>query len=151
MKDSFKVASDAKGQIFVLLHERCKIGRQEILSLLEKAGFEPSQIIFLDASDNPDFNGLGSAPLIIPVDDESGDLPELDHAGLCSGRVVVLLGPTCSIEGLHPLAKNYGTQCGWSVDQLKDCVSNEGKPPRAASGSDAVWDDPKQVNCKKSK
>lgn len=151
MKDNFETASGAKGQVFVLLHARCQIGREEILTLLVKAGFDPSQIIFLDAADNPDCSGLGSASLIIPVDDESGDLPELDHAGRCSGRVVVLLGPTCSIEGLHPLAKKYGTQCEWSADHLKDCVSDKGSPPRDASGSDARWDDPKQVNCRKSK
>lgn len=151
MKDNFDMVGGAKRQIFVLLHPGCGIGREEVLSLFVKAGFDPSQIIFLDAADNPDCSGLGSAPLIIPVDDGSGDLPELDHAGRCSGRVVVLLGPTCSIEGLHPLAKKYGTQCGWSADQLKDCVSDEGSPPRDASGSDARWDDTKQVNCRKSK
>ncbi|HEX8578255.1 MAG TPA: hypothetical protein VF655_01510 [Allosphingosinicella sp.] len=139
------------GCAVVLLHAGCKIGREEILALLEEAGFDPSKVIFLEAAEKPDCSDLGAAPVIIPVDDESGDLPELDYAGRCSGHVVVLLGPDCSFEGLHPLAQKYGTQCGWSADQLRACVSSTAEPPQDASGAALQWDDPKPVICKRAK
>lgn len=151
MAQEYDVTVGNDGKVVVVLHPGCKIGRVEILALLEDAGFDPSQIIFLEAPEGPDCGDLSAATVIIPVDDDSGDLPELDNAGRCSGQVVVLLGPGCSLEGLHPLARKYGTQCGWSANQLKGCVSNGGEPPRDASGDEASWDQPRQVICKKSK
>jgi hypothetical protein len=151
MTNDYSVTKGPGDQLYVLLHRGCKVARAEILALLQEAGFDPSQIIFLDAAEDVDCDALGGVPLIIPVDDESGDLPELDHAGRCSGRVVVLLGPGCSFEGLHPLARKYGTQCGWSADRVKRCVSNDAETPQNAAGAAVHWDKPKPVICRKSK
>ena len=149
MAVDYDVTQGPGGRLFVLLHRGCKVSREEILALLEEAGFDPSKVTFLEVSEDLDCSGFGAASVIIPVDDESGDLPELDQAGRCSGHVVVLLGPGCSFEGLHPLADKYGRQCGWTPEQLRDCLSSEGDFVRDATGAPA--DRPKvfEVKCRR--
>lgn len=139
------------GRVFVLLHRGCKIAQDKILALLQELGVDASQVTFVEPDQLSDNASLEQACLIIPIDQEPCDLPEVDNAGRtcgqAGGRVVVLFGPDYSHDGLHPIAEKYGTQCGWSADQLKDCIIGGADAPRTASGAPAKRSRVGQVNC----
>lgn len=153
MADEYSVTMRDDGQVLVLLDAGCKIDRAEILALLQELGLDPSKVTFLEPDKVGECTDLKGAPVIIPIDEETCDLAELDnagrHCGQAGGRVIVLFGPGYSYDGLHPTAEKYGTQCGWSSDQLRDCISGEVDTPRDGAGAPVDRAEAREVKCKR--
>ena len=88
----------------------------------------------------------------MPIDQACYDAPEIDAAGRqcgqAGGRVIVLFGEAFPYEGLHPVAEKYGTQCGWSSDQLDALIKNPDlTPPRGGDGTPVTRPKSEQVKC----
>lgn len=152
MADGYDVTAGKDGRIFVVLHPGCKIDKDEILALLRELGIDVTLVSFLHPDEVGECPDIGNAAVIIPIDEGTCDLPELDEAGRycgqAGGRVVVLFGEAFPYEGLHPIAEKYGTQCGWSSDQLGSCISTDQvDSPRSASGSPVTRPGAGQVKC----
>ena len=151
MAADYEVIPGKDGVVIVVLHRACKIAREDILALLSEAGIDPAKVKFVEPEDVPDCDGLEGATVIIPVDDDTCELPELEdvgrQCGTAGGGVVVLFGPDCGYEGLHPIADKYGTQCDWSPDGLKDSISDGADAPRDSSGRPAERPDAHEVKC----
>jgi hypothetical protein len=139
--------------VLVILHPACAITREAILALLAKLGINEVAVIFLLPEDVADYCAdIGDVTVVIPIDQASCDAPELDVAGRqcgqAGGRVIVLFGDGFPYEGLHPIAEKYGTQCGWSAGQLKDCVENpKSVAPRNSGGTVVIRPTSDQVKC----
>jgi len=153
MSSDYQVATTQEGRIIVLLHPDCEIGRDEVLALLRELGVDASTVTFVEPDRIADCGDLEGAPVIIPIDNGSCDIPELENAarycGDAGGRVAVLFGSGYSYEGLHPIADKYGTQCGWSIDQLRDCVFGDVDAPRDATGRPADRSEAREVKCRR--
>jgi hypothetical protein len=151
MANDYTVIKAADGNVVVVLHRECKISRDEILALLRELGFDTASVTFLEPGEVEDCKHLSGTPVIIPVDGATCDLPELAEAGrqcgTAGGRVIVLCGPDFSYDGLHPIAEKYGTQCGWSPDQLKVRVAGQTNEPCSPSGGGKKRTGTSQVDC----
>lgn len=141
------------GQVVVVLDQHCQISRDELLALLAEAGINPDDVIFVEPDALAELGDLAGVPVIIPVDDDTCELPQIETAGrqggTSGGRVVVLFGPDCQFEGLHPVAANYGTQCHWSPEAVRGCVSGDADQPRDATGKPAEWAGAQEVKCRR--
>lgn len=153
MAEEYNVTLGNDGKVVVMLSPACKVGKEEILALLRELGWDASNVVFVEPDQVGECGDLKKVPVIIPIDEAICDLPELNEAGRqcgnAGGHLIVLFGPGYSYEGLHPIADKYGTQCGWSADQLKDCISGEANPPRDAAGAPAERSEAREVKCKK--
>lgn len=151
MPSDYTVTSAPDGRVVVVLHPECKISRDEIMALLQELGFDPLKVTFVEPEQASECDNLQDTPVIFPVDDATCDLPEIgnaaQHCGNAGGQVIVVLGPGSSYEGLHPIAEKYGTQCGWSPDQLKNCISGSADAPSTSSGKPATRPGARQVDC----
>ncbi|MDT2022303.1 hypothetical protein [Methylocella sp. CPCC 101449] len=151
MAEGYDVIVGKNGRVFVVLHPACKITKEEILGLLGEMGIDPSLVIFLLPGEVDKCVEISDASVIIPVDTGTSDLLELEEAGRYSGqaggRVVVLFGKSFPYEDLHPIAKKYGTQCGWSAEQLKVCISGKADEPRSGAGTPVSRPNASQVKC----
>jgi hypothetical protein len=151
MTNGYTVSKGADGALIVVLHPKCKISRDEILALLRGLGFDTSKVAFIEPDQAEQCEGLEGTPVIIPIDETTCRLPELDqagrHCGQAGGRVIVLFGPDYSHEGLHSIADKYGTQCGWSADQLSVRISGQTDQPCTPTGTSKKRTNAKQVNC----
>ncbi|MGV1683745.1 hypothetical protein [Sphingopyxis sp. NJF-3] len=152
MNKSFETLEAGDGRIFVILHVSCTASRDDILKLLEVAGIERDKVTFLETDDARDFTELDDAVVLIPINGETCDVPELEdvgrQCGQAGGRVVVIFEEGFAFSDLHPIAEKYGTQCSWSGEDLGQCVS--GKDPERASdseGNPVPRSGVKQVNC----
>lgn len=122
MAGKFEVFSSADGRIFVILHPECGIDHERILNLLAEAGFDPATVTFLTSDEGQEAFTGGQECTIIPVDGNVANAPELEEAARCraqSGPVVVVLVEGFVPDGLHPIAVKYGSQCGWSANDLR--------------------------------
>lgn len=141
----------ANASVIVVLHPACKISRDDILALLRELGLSTSEITFLEPDQVGECGDLNNKSIIIPIDDTTYDLPELVETGRCcgdgGGRVIVLCGPGYSYEGVHPVADKYGTQCGWSPDQLKARISGQTDELCSSSGVRKRRTGASQVDC----
>lgn len=153
MANDYTVTKAADGALIVVLHSECKISRDEILALLRELGLDTTNVTFVDPDQVAQCDGLESTPVIIPVDEATCDLPALDqagrHCGQAGGRVIVLFGPDYPYNDLHPIADKYGTQCGWSPDQLKVRISGETDEPLSGSGAPVDRPVGREVKCRK--
>lgn len=153
MADGIDIQKMKDGRVLVILHPTCAITKEAIIALLAELGIDQAAVIFLLPDEVAEYcAGIDDASVVIPIDQASCNVLELDAAGQqcaqAGGRVIVLFGDGFPYEGLHPIADKYGTQCGWSVDQLGDCI----KGPKLASphdsgGTDVAWSKPSQVKC----
>lgn len=140
------------GRIFVVLAPACQIEKGKILDLLSEFGIDVSAVTFLSPDEVENCSDFEDAPVIFPLDQWTCDLPELDAAGrYCGqvgGRVIVLFDDGFPYAGLHPIAEKYGTQCGWSVDELAPRILNsEADDPSSGSGTPVARPKAGQVKC----
>jgi hypothetical protein len=153
MATGYDVFTVKSGRIVVVLHPTCTISKQDILALLVEGGFDQSVVTFVEPANIIECGDLSGVPVIVPLDDAICDLPELEsigrQCGAADARVVILFGPECSYEGLHPIAEKYGTQCDWSADRIKGCVEGESEAPRDAAGERAQRSEAREVVCRR--
>ncbi len=153
MANEYELIPGKDGVIVVVLHPACKISKEDILALLAEMRIDPANVRFVEPEGVPGCGDLDGTPVVIPVDDGTCDLPEIvgvgRQCGTSGGRVVVLFGPECGYQGLHPVADKYGTQCDWSADRLKGCVSGGADAPRDSGGAPADRSEPHEVKCRK--
>lgn len=152
MADDFKIRRTEDARILVILHPACAIGKEAILALLAELSIDESAVVFLRPEEVANYSGIDDVPVLIPIDKASCDAPELDaagrHCGQARGRVIILFGAGFSYERLHPVADKYGTQSGWSVDQLNACIKGSDlAPPRSSGGTLVTRPQPGQVKC----
>ena len=154
MADGYKVVKGENGRVLVILHPAITIDRDLILELLAQAGIDPASVIFVEPAEASEADANDRC-VVVPVDQAVCDDPELAEAtrrcAQSGSGVVVLFGQGFEYSGLHPIAAGYGTQCGWSSEELR---------PRLAEGDDtstgptntagAAVDRPRaeQVNCR---
>jgi hypothetical protein len=151
MSDDFEIRMGDGGRVLVVLHHACTVSREAILALLAELGIEESAVVFVLPEDAVK-HCADDVPVVIPIDQDSCDAPELETAGRqcgqAGGRIVVLFGDTFSHEGLHPIAEKYGAQCGWSAEQLKDCLNDPvAAQPRNSGGQPVSRPKSEQVKC----
>lgn len=151
MTNEYTVSKGADGALIVVLHPKCGISREEILALLAGLGLDTSEVAFVEPDQAENCEGLQGVPVLIPIDEMTCNLPELDQAGRhcaqAGGRVIALFGPDYSHDGLHPIADKYGTQCGWAVDQLSVRISGQTDEPCTSTGAIKMRTSAKQVDC----
>ena len=152
MPDDFEIRKMIDGRVLVILHPTCSISREAILALLAELGVDAASVVFLFPEEAANCTGIDGVPVVIPIDEATYNAPELDTAGRqcgqAGGRVVILFGEAFSYDGLHPVADKYGTQCGWSAEQLGACVKSPDLDyPRGSGGTPVARSKPKQVNC----
>lgn len=153
MATDFEVIPGQDGAVVVVLHPACNIAKEDILALLAEMGIEPAKVSFVQHEEIAECGDLDDTPVIIPVDNGTCELPELEavgrQCGTAGGRVIVLFGPECGYDGLHPVADKYGTQCDWSAERLKGCVSGGADAPRDSGGAPADRPEAHEVKCRK--
>ena len=152
MAEGFEALETQDGRVVVVIHPGCTASQEEILDLLEQAGIDRSNVTFVGPEEVLEWSGLEAATIIIPLNAESCDAPELEnagrHCGQAGGNVVVIIEGSFGYPGLHPIAEKYGTQCSWSADDLKRCISTEGPTePSDSEGRPVSRSGGKQVNC----
>lgn len=152
MAEGFEALETQAGRIVVVLHPGCTASREQILDLLEQAGVDRSNVTFVSPEEACELSGLEAATIVIPLNAESCEAPELEnagrHCGQAGGNVVVIIEGGFGYPGLHPIAEKYGTQCSWSADDLERCISSEGEAePRDSEGKPVSRSSGKQVNC----
>jgi hypothetical protein len=153
MTDDVEVVEGTDGRITVILHHDAKISREAVIELLRACGVYPDKISFLEPGDALDPAKMDESCTLFPVDEETADLPELEEAARCraqgGGTVVVLFGEKYAPAGLHPIAANYGTQCGWRSEELASRVKRiaGADGPVDAGGSPVHRPEPNQVKC----
>ena len=153
MADDFEILEMKDGRVLVILHPTCAISKEAILALLAELGVDRVAVTFLLPEEVAEHcTGIDDVPVVIPIDQASCDALELDAAGRqcgqAGGRVIVLFDEGFPYEGLHPIAEKYGTQCGWSAGQLKDCVKDPvTAPPRNSGGTPVARPKSDQVKC----
>ena len=152
MPDDFEIRRTEGGRVLVILHPACTISKEAILELLAELGIDEAAVTFLLPEEAADCAGIDDMPVVIPIDQASCDAPDLDAAsrqcGQAGGRVIILFGEAFPYEGLHPIAEKYGTQCGWSADQLDACMKNPDlTPPCISDGTPVVRPKSDQVKC----
>lgn len=150
--DDFELRRTKDGRVFVVLHPSCAISAETILALLAQLGIDTSAVVFLAPEDAAHCDDLDGAVVLIPIDQSICDAPELDLAGRqcgqAGGRVVILFGEAFPYQGLHPVAEKYGTQCGWSAEQLDACLSGpDAVAPRNSGGLAVARPKSQQVKC----
>jgi hypothetical protein len=152
MTEGFEAVQAGDGRVFVVLHPGCAVSQEEILDLLAQAGVDPSNVTFVSPEETAELSDLGDASVVIPLNADSCEAPELEvagrHCGQAGGSVIVVIEKGFAYPELHPIAEKYGTQSSWSADDLGRCISggtaatpndSEGKPLRRSGA--------KQVNC----
>lgn len=152
MGDGIETHRLKDGRILVILHPDCTITREAILALFAELGISATAVVFLPPEEvDQHCVNLDDVPVVIPVDPVICDASELDVAGRqCGqggGRVIVLIGEEFPYQGLHPIAKKYGTQCGWSADGLGDCIKSSESVARDARGAEVTRPTANQVKC----
>lgn len=152
MADGFETHEMKDGRVLVILHPSCAITREAILALLAELGVEEAAVLFVSPEEvNEHCPDVDDVPVVIPIDQTICDAPELDAAGRqcgdAGGRVIVVLDDGFRYQGLHPIAENYGTQCGWSAAQLRDCVKNPKSTARDSDGAKVNHPSATQVKC----
>lgn len=152
MAEGFEALETQDGRVVVVLHPGCTATREEILDLLEQSGVDRSNVTFVSPEEACELSDLEAATIIIPLNAESYDAPELEnagrHCGQAGGTVVVIIEGGFGYPGLHPIAEKYGTQCSWSADDLERCISSEGAAePSDSEGRPVSRSGGKQVNC----
>ncbi|MBZ9649746.1 hypothetical protein K9B33_19595 [Sphingobium sp. 3R8] len=148
----FEIVKRFDGRIFVVLHTACTIDQSKILELLRDAGADLSVVVFIKPEDVQDTSYLDGSSVIIPLDEATCALPELEVAARqCNqsgGDIVVVFGEGFPYSDLHPIAEKYGTQCGWSADLLRIRIAGGGgDDPRDASGVPVDRPEAGQVKC----
>ena len=153
MAEGFEALETQGGRVVVILHPGCTASREEILDLLEQAGVDSSNVTFVIPGEACELSGLETATIVIPLNADSCEAPELEdagrHCGQAGGNVVVIIEKGFGYPGLHPIAEKYGTQCSWSADDLERCISSEGAAaePSDSEGNPVSRSGGKQVNC----
>lgn len=153
MADDFEVHKMKNGNVIVVLHPTCALTKKAILVLLAELGIDESAVIFLLPTEVSEHSGsIGDLPVVIPVDEASCDLPELEatarQCAQAGGRVIVLFGDDFAYEGLHPIADKYGSQCAWVPSDLQECFKAPvSAAPRASSGKPVARPEANQVKC----
>jgi hypothetical protein len=151
MPNDFKIRRTDDGRVLVILHPSCAISKEAILALLAEVGVDEATVVFLLPEDAANCDSLDEVLVLIPVDQASCDAPELEAAGRqcgqAGGRVIIVFGESFPFEGLHPVADKYGTQCGWSADQLDACVKRPDLTPLSSGGAPVARPKSEQVKC----
>jgi len=152
MSEDFEIRKAKDGRVIVVLHPRCATTKEAVLSLLSELGIEATDVDFLLPDEAANCTGIDDMPVVVLIDEADCDAPELDRASQqcaqAGGRVIVLFDKSFAYDGLHPIADKYGTQCGWSGDQLDACIKNEDlAPPRSSDGSKVSRPKTEQVKC----
>ncbi len=152
MAEDFGIVEGANGRIFVILDPTCGVEKSRILELLSEMGVDPSAVIFMDPSEACELTDLQDDTILIPLNEETCNAVELDdaarHCGQAGGGVVVVFAAGFPYEGLHPIAEKYGTQCGWSADELNTIIDGEAADsPTDGTGSRRKRPSAEQVTC----
>ena len=152
MGKGFETLLVANGRVIVILHVGCKASKDDILNLLNAVGIDPEMVTFVEPEAPLNPEDLGDSTVLIPINEETCDAPALANVGLQCGQagnqVIVILEPGFAFSGLNPIAEKYGTQCGWSADDLRRCVSKtEPGEPTDSSGTPVARASAKQVDC----
>lgn len=152
MVENFSVIGVSPERVVVILHPICKISREEIIKLLEAAGVDVSIVEFIEPGLIENCEELSGVPIIIPVDDENLDDKTLEQAaGFCAtigGGIIVLCGDEVDDTKLHPIARMYGTQIGWSPENMSGCLTNPKQAnPKDSTGETIVRPKSNPVRC----
>ena len=154
MADGYEVVRDGNGGVLVILHPAVAISREKILELLTQAGIDAASVVFIEPAEAIDADADDRC-VVVPIDQTACDNPELAeaarHCAQAGSGVVVLFGEGFEYSGLHPIAAGYGTQCGWSPEELRPRLVEGDAPSIAPTNTDgAAVNRPrsKQVNCK---
>jgi len=152
MGKGFETLMVGNGRVIVILHVGCTVSKDDILNLLNAVGIDPEMVTFVEPKVPINLGVIGESTVLIPVNEETCDSLELDNAGLQCGQaghqVIVILEPGFAFSGLHPIAEKYGTQCGWSADGLRTCLSKtEHDEPTNSGGTRVPRASAKQVDC----
>ena len=152
MSAAYDVRIAGDGKVIVLLHPSATIDRASVVELLVSCGIDPAMILFLDPGEAKECAGLDGAPVVVPIDGVGADEAELEEGARdcaqAGGRVIVVLDAAYPSQGLHPIASNYGTQCGWSPEQLGPRLGGDAASgPLSGSGDPAQWSSSKPVKC----
>ena len=110
------------GRVIVLTRADSTPAEDEIVALLIGCDIDPEKVTFVDPCDLEDLDDLQGVPVIVAIDQSTCEAPELEegarHCAQAGGSVIVVFGDGFQFDGLHPIAADYGTQCGWSPEQL---------------------------------
>ena len=152
MAMGYEVLTGKDKRVVVVLHRTCRIAKEDILALLAETGIDPSDVTFVEPENIADSGELDGTPVIIPIDDGTCELAELEgvgrYCGTSGGRVIVLFGPDCHYDGLHPIADKDGTQCDWSAAHLKGCIAGDEDSPQGPAGTPVDWSAASEVKCR---
>lgn len=153
MATGYGVLAGNNGRIVVVLSRACTLTKAEILALLADAGLDPTIISFVEPGDIAKWGELDGTSVVMPLDDNICDAPEFESLGrqcaAAGARVIILFGPECHYDGLHPVADKYGTQCDWSAESLKGCVGGATDAPRDPVGKPAERPEAREVICRR--
>lgn len=110
------------GRVIVLTRPDSTPAEDDIVALLIECDIDPETVTFVDPCDLEDLDDLEGVPVIVAIDQSTCEAPELEegarHCAQAGGSVIVVFGDGFQFDGLHPIAADYGTQCGWSPEQL---------------------------------
>lgn len=122
MSDANEVVVAEKNRVVVLTSPGSTPADDEIVALLTACDVDPEAVTFVDPCETENLEDLEGVPVIVAIDQNTCDAPELEQgARSCAqagGSVIVVFGDGFQFDGLHPIAADYGTQCGWSPEQL---------------------------------
>jgi hypothetical protein len=154
MVDGYEAVITKSGRVLVLRHPDCTIPQDAILDLLRSAGVDVITVLFAELTTILD-NDIdpNNDRCLIPIDAKVCEDPSILDAGRQCAQsgcpVVVVFAEGFEYQGLHPVANGYGTQCGWSADDLRDRLTGliETATPVDAFGSAIKREDVNQVKC----
>lgn len=152
MSDAYDVVVADDGRVVVLIHPNLTIDREKVVALLVECGTDPSNISFVDPAELEHVDDLNGVPIIVPIDKSMCDEPGIEdgarHCAQSGGSVIVVFCEGFEFEGLHPIAADYGTQCGWSPDQLAPRLKPQADcPPLQPSGEPVGRSSARPVKC----
>lgn len=151
MSDDYEVVA-ADGKVIVIIRPGAAVDKDAITALLVECGVDPSAISFVEPAEIERCGEIVGVPVIFPVDATTSDAPDLEicagHCAQAGGTVVVVFDQGFPFEGIHPIAADYGTQCGWSPDQLAPRIAPDADcPPLESSGRPVERSRARQVKC----
>lgn len=147
------MADNQKTKVVVLIQDVCKITHEQVEQLLKDAKLDVDEEVViatnLDEISKLDVDGH---PLLLIIDDQNCNDTEAEQiarqAAAAGAKVFVIFGEGFDFVGLHPIAKKYGTQCGWSAKEISDKISAEDdNSPTDTTGEPQTRVRPDQVKC----
>jgi len=138
--------------IVAIVPSKSDVTEDQLKELLDEAGVKPDEVHCIDENAEFDEIDLANCTMIVVLDQQVLEDENVYNSaracGVAGAKVIVLIGDGFDYQDLHPLAKSYGTQCGWSAKAVSDAIIAPSlAEPAGQDGSQLQRPKPRQVDC----